>query len=301
MAKNSIVDLGSLTKPAEILTERVCDAVGAIYKPRQIRNIAKAESDAELIKAKAEIAKSKLMRAADIEEGGIAERAIARLISEEVQKQYNSEEVLSKAIDKLRPNAQPEAIETDFLSRTMSKASATSDEGFQELWASILAGEANSPGSISKRTVDIVDTLSKKDAELFTAVCSACFRLGNHLILFSTKSILKVFEDEGIKYEDFVHLSSIGLLSPHSSGLQLTFKTKSHPFRLPVHGLEGHFWIEFCKQKEEHSIDTGAYMLTTTGTELHSICDAAPRPDIFDALISDQMKNDRLLLSDIKK
>ena len=41
----------------------------------------------------------------------------------------------------------------------------------QELWASLLAGEANQPGSVSERTVDFVAAMDKIDAETFARLC----------------------------------------------------------------------------------------------------------------------------------
>lgn len=42
----SLIDLGDLSKPATVLVEKVCNAVGILYEPRRIRQRAKAEADA---------------------------------------------------------------------------------------------------------------------------------------------------------------------------------------------------------------------------------------------------------------
>jgi hypothetical protein len=39
------------------------------------------------------------------------------------------------------------------------------------LWSRVLAGEANKPGSYSKRTVNFLSDLDKIDAELFSQLC----------------------------------------------------------------------------------------------------------------------------------
>lgn len=52
---NSLVNLGDLSKPATVLIEKISDAIGALYKPRQIKRIAQAEAEAEKIKALAGI------------------------------------------------------------------------------------------------------------------------------------------------------------------------------------------------------------------------------------------------------
>ena len=41
----------------------------------------------------------------------------------------------------------------------------------QILWARVLAGEANAPGTYSKRTVNLLSDFDKSDAELFTKLC----------------------------------------------------------------------------------------------------------------------------------
>jgi hypothetical protein len=46
---NSIINLGDLTKPATTLIEKISDAVGVLYQPRQIKRLAKAESEESLL------------------------------------------------------------------------------------------------------------------------------------------------------------------------------------------------------------------------------------------------------------
>jgi hypothetical protein len=48
---NSIINLGDISKPAVVLIEKISDAVGGYFKPHQIRQLARAEADAEKIKA----------------------------------------------------------------------------------------------------------------------------------------------------------------------------------------------------------------------------------------------------------
>ena len=50
---NSIINLGGLSKPATVLIEKISDAVGGVFKPYQIKRIAKAE--ASLIEAETQI------------------------------------------------------------------------------------------------------------------------------------------------------------------------------------------------------------------------------------------------------
>ena len=42
----------------------------------------------------------------------------------------------------------------------------------QVLWSQLLAGEINTPRSLTKRTVDLFASLDKEDAENFATLCS---------------------------------------------------------------------------------------------------------------------------------
>ncbi len=43
----SLIDLGELSKPATLLVEKICNAVGVIYEPARVTRRARAEVEAE--------------------------------------------------------------------------------------------------------------------------------------------------------------------------------------------------------------------------------------------------------------
>ena len=61
----------------------------------------------------------------------------------------------------------------EFRRRWISEASNVSDETLQDLWAQLLAGELESPGSVSNDTMSIARDLTKERAEEFQTLCSA--------------------------------------------------------------------------------------------------------------------------------
>ena len=61
----------------------------------------------------------------------------------------------------------------EFRRRWISEASNVSDETLQGLWARLLAGELESPGSVSNDTMSIARDLKKERAEEFQILCSA--------------------------------------------------------------------------------------------------------------------------------
>ena len=110
------------------------------FAPYQIKRIAKAEAEASIIKAQAEIEITDLHR-----------RAMHRFIEEEATRQQNIEDITSKALPQLTNEANPDSMEDDWITNFFDKCRIISDKEMQNLWSRVLAGEANSPGSYSKK------------------------------------------------------------------------------------------------------------------------------------------------------
>lgn len=156
---NSLVNLGNLSKPANTLRKKIADATGGIFKPWQIKRVAKAE--ANLIRAQGEIEVSEVMR-----------RAMQRFLDEETEKQKNIETITVKALPDFKENSAPENMDDDWITNFFDKCRIVSNEGMQYLWAKVLAGEANEPGKYSRRTVNFLSEIDKQDADCFMKLCS---------------------------------------------------------------------------------------------------------------------------------
>lgn len=50
-----LLNIGELARPASILIEKVCNAVGILYEPTRVRRQAKAEAEAEKVRTLARI------------------------------------------------------------------------------------------------------------------------------------------------------------------------------------------------------------------------------------------------------
>jgi hypothetical protein len=156
MGDTSLVNVGELSKPATVLIEKISAAVGGICLPYQIKRVAQAEAEADLIRAKSEIRISDLQR-----------RAVQRVIAEEGKKQENMEAITQKALPLLEDKSQPQNLNDDWLAHFFEGGRIVSDQEMQQLWAKVLADEANSPGAFSKRTVSFLSTLEKREAVMF--------------------------------------------------------------------------------------------------------------------------------------
>jgi hypothetical protein len=254
----SIVNLGKLSKPADTLVKKVSGAIGGVFEPWQIKRVAKAEAEASLIKANAEIEVTDLHR-----------RAMQRFVEEQANRQENMEQITKKALPKLEDKSDPSKIDDDWVTNFFDKSRIVSGSEMQDLWANVLAGESNSPGSYSKRTVNFLGDLDKKDAELFVALCRFgwIFRDFTPLIFDHQASI---YNDIGINFDSLSHLDSIGLIQFNNiTGFILQ-------------GLPKEFVVSYCgqllpldmKNEKDIKLTIGNVVLTQVGRELASVCQA---------------------------
>ena len=87
----------------------------------------------------------------------------------------NLANILSKALPMLNEDADPSLISDDWIVNWRDKARLFSDDEMALLWAQLLANEANSPGSKSRKAVNVLADLEPEDAKLFRTLSD--FRL----------------------------------------------------------------------------------------------------------------------------
>ena len=267
----SLVNLGNLSKPAEVLIEKVSSAIGGIFEPWQIKRVAMAEAEASLVEAKAEIEITDLHR-----------RAMRRFVEEEASRQDNMEQITMKALPQLKNESEPSRMEDDWVTNFFDKSRIVSDNDMQDLWARVLAGEANSPGTYSKRTVNFLNDLDKKDAELFSALCGFCwFVNGVTPLIFDAEA--SIYNDKGINFNTLKHLDTIGLIQFNS----LTgFVRKGLPKTLTAF-YYGQLLTLAMENEEGAKLSIGMVLLTQVGRELARICQA-PGVDGFVEYVKDK-------------
>ena len=266
MSQNPLVSFGDLGKPVNTLIERVSDAVGRLTRPWQIRRVAGAEAEAAVIRAESEIRVTELHR-----------DAFLRFLEEEAFKQAIMENVLLKAIPHVDPdNAKPEDVTGDWFANFFDKCRIVSDEDMQHLWARILAGEANNPGSFSRQTVNRMADLDKHDAELFGNICRFAWDQEGHPLVFDARQ--EVYNRQGIDFDAVSQLESLRLihvnlltsfvLEYHSKEVILSYRGRPITLTLPDGG--------------ENRLDVGKVMFTRAGQELSRICEVSPVEGFFE-------------------
>ena len=256
-----------LTKPATVLIEKVSDAVGGIARPGQIRRVARADADAKVILAEADIKITELQQ-----------RAAHRFIEEETKNQINIESITHQAIPHLNDDAEPEKIKDDFLRNFFDKSRLVSDEQMQDVWARILAGEANNPGTFSRKTVNILADMDKSDAELFTRLCCYIWMLpgGAEPLVFVKDDF---FRERGIHLSSLAEVASLGLLHTSNLGFKL-------------HGLPSKFTASYFGRRAELSLAEGSrgemscgdILLTGAGKQIASITQISLVQGFFESM-----------------
>ena len=269
----SLVNLGELSKPANTLIEKVSSAIGGVFEPWQIKRVARAEAEASLITAESELEITDLHR-----------RAMHRFLEEEANRQENMEEITKKSIPHLNEQSNPANMENDWVTNFFDKSRIVSDEEMQTIWANVLAGEANTPGSFSRRTVNLLSDLDKKDAELFQTLCKFGWSIGEFTpLVFDSQA--PIYNNEGINFSTLSHLDNLGLIQFNSlSGFN-------------KQGLPENFTLVYCgqplplemKNGQKNQLSIGQVLLSQAGQELAQVV-RVPRVDAFYDYVKDQWK-----------
>lgn len=258
---NSILNLGNLGKPADTLVKKISNAVGGIFAPYQVKRLAKAEAEAAVIQAQTDIQITDLHR-----------RAVRRWIEEEKQRQENIETITTTALPLLNGDANAGAVDDDWIVNFFDKSRIVSDGQMRKLWSRILAGEANEPGTYSKRTVNFLSGLDKSEAELFTTLCGFAWEVGTLVpLVFDSEG--EIYNKHGINFNSLQHLDAVGLIQFGSlAGFVRsnipggTYAVHYYRRRLEMH----------LSDSDSNELDVGKVMLTRVGLELATVCGSGP-------------------------
>lgn len=263
-------NLLSSSKTRLTLIEKCSDALGGAFKPWQVRRVAQAQADARVIDAQA---------TQQIE--NLAERAVDRQLGQSMREQKNIETIISMALPNVENDAKPEQIEEDWLANFFDKNRIISNDEMQKLWAQILAGEANSPGTFSRRTVNFLATLEPDEAASFRKTGSLVCKLSTSsspTLIIDIKALDSLPIE--LSLDELYHLSNIGLLS-----IEIKESTDDSGFECEGPNAEMHYHDETILIKNFDETDSGIQVgdvdFTKVGAELFSVC----QPDICDGAI----------------
>ena len=179
----------------------------------------------------------------------------------------------------------------DWTARFFNDIQDVSSEEMQSLWAKVLAGEVEKPGSTSIQTLSILKNIDQATARLFGKLCSACISLrpdGNQFIDARVPSLggdaaHNALEKYGLGFGNLNVLNEHGLvISAYNSWVDYTNLVK---VRIPF-SFQGRNWVllptterAIAKELKIHGV-----ALTRSGQELSRIVDLAPMNEYTQAL-----------------
>ena len=264
------VSFEGLVGPANLLVEKIACGLGGFFAPYQRVRMAKAEVAAAIIKAEGDVSVSE-----------VQQRAARRFVEEETRKQVNMENITFKALPHLEENSDASQMDDDWITNFFDKCRIISDDEMQELWAKVLAGEANMPGTYSKRTVNFLSGLDKLDAELFTKLCSFAFRIDGEEKPLIFKHDADIYKGNGIVFDGLRHLESIGLICSDIGNFSSGYGTQELPRDLNVH-YYGRLLKLTMPKEMDNMLEVGLVLLTKMGQELAPLCDSQPVDGFFE-------------------
>lgn len=200
-----------------------------------------------------------------------------RFLEEEAKKQGNMESITERALPLLGEQSSPQNVDDDWITNFFDRCRIVSDEDMQRLWSRVLAGEANVPGSFSRRTVNLLGDLDKRDAESFTSLCGFGWMIGSICpLVFDVQG--KFYNSHGIDFVALSNLETLGLIQFNNiSG----FVQQGLPKRFKVfyYGKS----VELTLPKDTNNdLMLGKVLLTRAGQELALICGSRPVEGFFD-------------------
>ena len=169
-----------------------------------------------------------------------------------------------------------------------------------ELWAQLLAAQANNRGSYSRKTVNVLADLEPGDARLFKALCDfrlipkiLSVRINSHEeeenTLLVDSAVLKVgrarrkrtpvYTSKGINFGSLARLEWLGLIRYSASGYGE--QRRSNVFSCYEHG-NGQLFLSY-----NGLLPLGRAEFVPAGTQLSELCTPMETPDEFVDYITD--------------
>jgi len=269
-------DLGEITGQ---FFEKVDKGAGGWFSSTiTIRN-ARAKAKVAILEAETEAKIATIKQKAWIAGDEFEQKAFELIPQRALRDLQNIYAISEKASLQLKPGAKPQEIDDDWMANAVDKARLISNEEMQTLWSRVLAGEANKPGSFSRRTVNFLADLDRSDCEQFTKLCCFHCSVGSE----ATDAVPLVFDyndplytKHGIDFELLSHLDSIGLITvDYAAGYR--HDGPAYPFGY----FDTQLTITLSEGITDKSVPIGIALYTKVGRELVQIAGGTPLPDFL--------------------
>lgn len=291
---NTNVNVEVSTQLAEAMWKSCADnAVGGLFKPWQIRRVARAQADRLRILAKGKrdaelILKGEMTLHESLTGGVLTRRPLERredptldlsalpaviadhYIDETLRKEGNVAKTLLQAEEELQKDNSPapeKPVDGDWLRRWRDNVGEVSSEDLQSIWARLLAGEVKSPGMYNLRTLDILRDLSSDDAGLIATL--AQFSISGFIWRDPSNTHLP---NAGIGYEELLYLDEMGILANTAGSIGMSWSNIDGvgTFRRMLN--VGNVGLLIVGPNEGQACEASGYSLTRAGVQLLQLC-----------------------------
>ena len=244
------------SKAAEKLIEKVASAAYLVAEPTLMRRKASAEIE---ISTAVEAANSELP-----DTNNLLRRTIQTMVRREIIQQLNREDILARSLPLLDENSEPTSVADEWMFNFFERCGTFSAEEMKDVWAKMLAGEANSPGQFSRHAVNILSMMDSNDVSTFTKLLSCSFdNYNNAIIIFGLNDA--ILGSVGVLFDDLNSLRSLGLIAYDAIGsIDLSITPPLEKEGL----LYGGYILLLKKDGGIATLPTGKITLTRAGFEL---------------------------------
>ena len=261
----------------------------------QIIAAAQAEARSKLISPQAALQ-------GDVTIGELIEQ---RVQFQEEKRQANIGSVVAQAAQELGDReVQNHEVDHDWTARFFNDVQDVSSEEMQRLWAKVLAGEVERPGSTSLKAMNILKGLDRGTATLFRTLCSTrmtpqiglgeggVVRAGNEFVLsLDGRATGNSLKEYGLGYTALNQLNEHGLVVPdYDSELQHMVTDagldKSPRWISIANGFQGRSWVltPIDQRQGDQTIVLRVILFTNAATELARVVDVEPMPEYQQAV-----------------
>lgn len=285
---DSLVSI-DLLKPLTKLIEVVANAIGVKYEPQRLVNIAKAEAQAERIKA-VERAKTNAILAQDMEQYDQLSMIETRVLLMEQKRQTNINNVVRVAAQSLEEekSVSSEPVNPDWATRFFDIVQDISDETMQDLWGRVLAGEIKCPKSYSLRTLDVLRNITCEEARLFEKVANYVMYDRSHFVYYDPS--FRENDKIELTYEEIAKLTEIGLIQAGGGLVHSHLHNKEG--KTIINAMAYANYVLLIEQPSTYQeISFPIYPLTKAGAEIFPLIKVTPNDEYLKAY-ANRLKKD---------
>lgn len=198
----------ALSSVANNLINKISSAIGWVFMHDTPNRIA-VKSYIE------ELEKSKLP--------ALQKAALISRAKKDIKEYANQCCVVNGAFQYLDETAKPEELEEDWVAQFFDKVRLVSNEEFQLIWSRLLAEECNTPGSVPKSLMFILERMNRETAEDFMKLCAITITVYNESAPLIKNENNESLVELGLSLDKLISLESIGLIKMSGGFLSSSF------------------------------------------------------------------------------